>query len=190
MDKELTELGWIANQVAKAAQTVNTEEKRLALSLVSGYEDPGEGGFYDDAGSKGRQPHLVKGDSFDASAMMDPNNRPSQNTIAYSLTEAKGIVFRYTGLDKGAAYKVRVTLGAPRIPKEMLDLPVQPRLVLHVLADDEYLVKDVEVPQYTARQFEYDIPQPLTRDGVLELTFERGTGAMGVAVSEVWLIKK
>ena len=47
----------------------------------------------------------------------------------------------------------------------------------------------VEIPEFTAGQFEFDIPKGLTQDGALDLTFKPGPGAMGVVVSEIWLIR-
>jgi len=190
LDKDLTGLSWLSKQIDAAAAAKSAKEKRAILTMVARYEDPGEGGFYDDAGRKGRQPHLVKGDSYDASAMLDPNNRPSQNTIAYNLEDEVGIVFRYTNLDPDASYKVRITMVSPRIPRQMLDLPTEMRRTQSIIADGEYLAKDVEIPEYTARQFEYDVPKSVTQDGALELAFERGTGSVATVVSEVWLIRK
>ena len=190
LEKNLIGLGWLTKQVQAAVSSTSSEEQRAILNLIAHYEEPGEGGFYDDAGSKGRQPHLIKGESYDASAMLDPNNRPSQNTVAYNLRDKVGIVFLYSGLDPDCSYKVRVTMVAPRIPSELLDLALKFRRNQHVAADGEYLAEDVEVPQYTAKQFEYNIPKRLTQDGTLQLTFEKGDGAIGTVVSEVWLIKK
>ena len=189
LDKALTSLPWITQTLQKAAAG-SPDQKRMLLALIADYENPGEGGFYDDAGEKGRQPHLVKGESFDAAEMMDPNNRPSQSTLAYSLTDPRGVAFSYTGLDPAASYKLRATLVAPRIPKEMLDLPVKLKLVQNILADGQYIARDVEVPEFTAEYFEYDIPQDLTKDATLDLTFERAPGSLAIGVSELWLIKK
>ncbi|MCX5771495.1 MAG: hypothetical protein NTZ09_14670 [Candidatus Hydrogenedentes bacterium] len=190
VDKALTSLPWIEQTLQKAAAAESPDQKRMLLALIADYENPGEGGFYDDAGNKDRQPHLVKGESFDAAAMMDPNNRPSQSTLAYSLTDPRGVVFSYTGLDPAASYKLRATLVAPRIPKEVIDAPVKLKLVENIIADGQYIARDVEVPEFTADFFEYDIPQDLTKDGTLDLTFERGAGSLAVGVSELWLIKK
>jgi hypothetical protein len=190
LDTGLTGLAWLSNQIKSAAAAKSDDEKRALLAIVAGYEDPGEGGFYDDAGRQGRQPHLTKGDSYNASAMLDPNNRPSQNTIAFNLEDKRGVVFLYTGLDPDASYKVRLTMVVPRIPRGLVEMPTEFRRTQHIVADGEYVVKDVEIPEYTAKQFEYDIPKRLTEDGSLELALEKGTGAMATIVSEVWLIKK
>lgn len=190
LDKDLVGLAWVTKQITSAASAKSPDEKRKILEMMANYEDAGNGSFYDDAGNKYRQPHLIKGESYDASPMLDPKNRPSQNTIAYNLQEAKGIVLRYNNLDPGASYVLRVSLVAPRVPKEMVEVPPQIRRTESILADGEYLVKDLEVPEYTAQQLEYDIPKRLTEDGSLEIAFERGSGAVATVVSEVWLIKR
>ena len=188
-NKPLTDLAWSAKQVERAA-AASDPERGLILQTLLNYESVGPGSFYDDAGNPERQPHLIKGSSFDASAMLDPNNRPSQNTIAYNLNEAIGVVFRYTGLDSAATYKLRLTLVTPRVPKGMTDIPRSRRRLENILANGQYLAKGVELPEYTARQFEYAIPHNVTENGVLELSFERGEGSAGTAVSEVWLLKQ
>lgn len=190
LDKPLTSLPWITRTLEKADDADTPDQKRMMLALIADYENPGRGGFYDDAGADGSQPHLVKGESFDATPMMDPNNRPSQNTLAYSLQDPRGVAFAYTGLDENASYKLRACLAAPRIPKEMLDLPVKLKLVENILADGEYIAKNIEVPEFTADFFEFDIPPELTSDGALEITFERGEGSMAIGVSELWLIRQ
>jgi len=190
LDNPLTSLAWLARVVEQAVASDTADAKRTVLSAVADYAALEDGEFYDDAGNSARQPHLVKGGSFDATAMMDPANRPSHNTLAYNLDEVRGVIFRYTGLDTDAAYKVRMTLVLPRIPLAMLDLDAPPRKAQHILADGEYLAKDVELPEFTARQFDYDVPKRFTEDGTLEIAFERCEGGLGTLVSEIWLLKK
>lgn len=187
VDQPLTALGWTAKQY-EAAAAASGDARAAILHQLAHYEDAGPGGFYDDAGNPERQPHLVKGESFDAASRMDPNNRPSQSTIAYGGDEAQGVAFRYTGLDPAAAYRVRVTMVAPRMRRS--EVPADAKRTQSVLADEEYIARDVELPVFTAQQFEYDVPQSATADGALDLNFEKGAGAAGTVVSEVWLLKK
>jgi hypothetical protein len=189
IDKPMTALGWTEKQFEIAAQA-SEAERRAMLERLASYEDPGPGGFYDDAGNRQRQPHLVKGNSYDATAFMDPNNRPSQNTIAYSMDDPRGVAFRYEGLDPAAAYKVRVTMAMPRARRMMANVPPDLKRTQSILADGEYIARNVEIPEFTAEHFEYDVPPAATADGALELTFERGDGSMGVVVSEVWLLRR
>ena len=188
VDKPLTSMGWAVAQF-EAAGAATGDERRAILRRLADYEDVGSGEYYDDAGAPGRQPHLIRGDSYDASSWMDPDNRPSQNSIAYSIEDPQGVAFRYTDLDPAARYRVRVSMVAPRIPSADA-MPEGAKRLQSILADGEYIVRDVEIPMYTAQIFEYDVPGSVTGDGTLELVFERGTDSVGVVVSEVWLLKK
>jgi len=185
LEGDFAGLRWLSREIGRASSAESTEEKRRILDGVVNYERPGEGSFYDDAGNRDHQPHLRKGRSYNASQWMDPSNRPSQNTIAYSFDDGKGVTFEYDGLDPKASYKLRLTLVAPRregsgqIPRTQ-----------HVVADGYYLARDVEVPLYTAKQVEFDIPRRLTEDGKLEVWFEKGSSGLATIVSEIWLIKK
>jgi hypothetical protein len=188
-DLAFTSLAWTQKQV-EAAVAAPESERAAMLKRAVLYEDPGPGGFYDDAGAPGRQPHLIKGDSYDASRRLDPENRPSQNSIAYSLEDPGTVVFRYDELDPTATYGVRLTMVLPRYWQDTGQAPPDAAQMQNILADGEYIAKDVTVPQFTAQQFDYEIPQSATSDGVLELTIERGAGSRGVTVSEVWLVNK
>ena len=185
----LTSLAWTRKQVEAALNAPEAEQAGLLQKAVL-YEDPGPEGFYDDAGAPGCQPHLIQGNSYDASRRMDPENRPSANTIAYSLEEPGGVVFRYEALDPTATYKVRITMALPRYWQDTGQSPPDTPQKQNILADGEYIAKDTMIPVFTAAQFEYDVPAIATSDGILELSIEKGTGSRGVAVSEVWLIRK
>lgn len=187
LDQAMVGLAWVRRGLDEA-KSGPAEEQLRRLEQIVRYEDPGPGGFYDSA-QKARHPHLVKGETYDASQWMDPVNRPSQSVVAYSFDDGKGVVFRYTGLDPAASYRVRLTMVAPRMPQSGARRS-QVRLAQHVVADGEYLARDVEIPAYTARQFEYDIPQTATRDGTLELWLEKAVDGMAAVVSEVWVLKK
>ncbi len=180
---------WMRRCLERAQKAAGADRLRLLQEMVS-YEDPGPGGFYDDLGSRERPSRLINGETIDLSRWLDPENRPSANTVAYTLGGERGVTLRYEGLDPSAQYKLRLTMAAP----QRRGLPGANRLQgenkQHVVANGYYLARDVEVPVYAARQFEYDIPQELTRGGTLDLWLERGTGGLGTVASEVWLIKR
>ncbi len=188
LDTPLTALDWTLKQLEAASQGTQTEQFG-ALKRAVLYEDPGPGGFYDDAGTKGHQPHLIKGEVYDASRRLDAACRPSQGTIAYDL-EQDGVAFRYTDLDSRASYKVRLTMVLPRHWMETDLDPPHGVQMQNVLADGTYIAKDVVIPELTPQEFEYDIPRSATKDGSLTIDIERGEGSRGVSVSEVWLVKK
>ena len=187
--KPLTDLAWLEREL-KVVATASEADAAVGITRLVDYENAGEGGYYDDAGNKDRQPHLVLGESYDAGAMMDPTNRQSQNTIAYSLAQPARVAFRYENLDPAATYRVRATLVMPRIPRQMMEVPVEPKRVQNVLADGEVVAENVEIAEYTADEYEFEIPRAATADGVLELAFTPGEGGFGVVVSEVWLMKQ
>ena len=179
-------LGWMRRQVERAKQAQGAERLRQLREMVS-YQDPGPGGFYDDLGGTEGSPHLVKGETVDVSRRLDPENRPSANTIAYTLGEGRGVTLRYAGLDPGAQYRVRLTMVAPRLPAEMMPSGAM-RRAQSIVANGHYLARNVEIPLWTAQRFEYDIPREVTRAGVLELWLE--SAGAGTVASEVWLIRK
>jgi len=187
LDKDLVGHAWL-NRELERVEAAPASERLAMLGRIVSWEDPGPGGWYDSA-EAGRHPHLVRGETYDAREWLDPANRPSQNTLAYVLGEGPAVVFRYTGLDPRATYRVRLTMVAPRFPAGMAPAG-QTRLRQHVLADGEYLARDVEVPVYTARQFEYPVPPEVTQDGTLELAVEKVKGGMGAVVSEVWVVRE
>ena len=188
LDKAMTTLGWTEDQF-KAAEAASGDARQAILWDLAHYEDAGPGGFYDDAGEPGRQPHLVKGFDYDATSRMTPGNRPSQNTLAYSMDDPRGVVFEYPDLDPDAHYTVRVSIGRPR-RNSAEDEAKGPKQLQSILADGEYIARDVEMPILKTDTFEYDVPQSATSDGFLQLTFERDPNTVFVMVSEVWLLKR
>jgi hypothetical protein len=187
LNLDFVSLGWMRRYMQRAQKAEGAERLRLLQQMVS-YEDPGPGGFYDDLGDLERQPHLVSGETPDTVRGLDPENRPSVNTIAYSRGTGKGVTLRYEGLDPEAQYKVRLTLVAPRMPGGSRRWGGETKE--HVVANGKYVARDVVVPVYTAQQFEYDIPQDITREGILELSLENATPGRPTVASEVWLIKR
>ena len=186
-DREMTNLGWLARQVEKATSE-SPEARAITLKNLVNYEEPVRGALYDDAGNPTAQPHLIKGENFDGTQFMDPANRPSHNTIAYNLEEDFGIVLRYEGLNPRKSYTVKLTLASPRLPHSMTSAPRDAKRTQHLLADGEYIARDMEVPEFTAQQVSFEVPKAATEDGALELTFERAEGSLATVVSEVWLL--
>ncbi len=202
LDQDFVGLGWLRRQVQRALDA-SPDKRAELLDRIVHYDDPGEGGFYDDAGDPTRSPHLVCGWPFsdnDVSGF----NRASQRRMAYTRGEAQGVTFEYNGLDPNARYRVRMTLVRPSYAERYADR--QPQKTESIYANGELLAKDVELPEWESDFFEYDIPDNLTHGGSLQLRFEkaagvgegvpsqveiwRNTGGWGTLVSEVWLMKR
>jgi hypothetical protein len=202
LDQDFIGLKWIRKQVELASGAPLERQRELLTRLVR-YEDPGEGGFYDDAGDPARSPHMVHVWQCSEDDVAD-TNRISQRTMAFTREEKQGVAFAYTGLDPAAAYRARFTFVRPRYLKRYADR--QPQRTQSIYANDILLAKDVELPEWEADFFEYAVPREATRSGKLELRLEkasgvgegtpaqigiwRNTGGWGTLVSEVWLIKE
>ncbi len=208
LDHDFIGLGWMKRQL-KRARAAPPEAKRELLGLIADYENPGEGGFYDNCGTYLPSPHLVNGYPFDfgqpiVPEMLDEANRYSQRTMCYTQQEQPGVTFRYEGLDPAGQYRVRMTLVRPNYQARYA-----PRMNQHcesIYAGDILLAKDVEVPERMSDFFAWDIPKEAIQDGVLTLRLDkapdvatgdrmrveqwRNCGGWGTIVSEVWLIRK
>ena len=178
------------------------------LERIVRYEDPGEGGFYDNAGAPGEAPHMIVGTQFDHGqpywpGALSESNRPSQRIMAFTAHESPGVTFAYTDLDTDAHYRVRLSLVRPRYQERYAMRMNQKRQSIY--ADDFPLAINLEIPEYESEFFEFDIPPSATNDGRLTIRFEkdpdvpggdwidtqiwRNCGGWGTLVSEIWLIK-
>jgi len=197
-DIDLTGTEWFKKQVIALNLVSDPGQQTENLKDLLFYEDPGEGGFYDDAGVEGKQPHLIAGESLSSpgefAKMLDPANRASANTFAFNLEGP--VVFLYRGLDQEADYRLKVTLVGVRMPAIMAQefgMKGEMKLSQDILADEEPVAEGVPISIYTAQQFEFDVPRKATLDGEVRLTFQGNKNPGGFSasvVSEVWLIKK
>jgi len=202
LDRDLIGLGWLRKQVAEA-QKAARDERQTILRRVVHYEDPGEGGFYDNAGGRSQSPHLTRGWPF-GDGIFSEENRRSQRTMVFTTDDDPGVTFEYRDLDRTAQYRVRLTLVRPAyLPRYAVN---QKQKSQSIFADDVCLAKDLELPVRKCRFFEFDIPKKVTQDGELRLWFRkskgigegpeskltvwRNTGGWGTLCSEVWLMKK
>ncbi len=207
LEHDFIGLGWLKKQLQKAKAAKGKARLELLERIVR-YEDSGEGGYYDNPGEPGGAPHMVVGSQFDHGQPYWPealseNNRPSQRVMAFTAHESPGVTFEYNNLDTKACYRVRMSLVRPRY---------QERYAMHmnqksqsIYADDIPLATDLELPEYESEFFEFDIPRKATKDGKLQIRFEkdpnvpkgdwidtqvwRNCGGWGTLVSEIWLIK-
>lgn len=147
--------------------------------------DAGPGGFYDDLGNVERQPHLVRGPGIrtgfgSMARVKDGTCRIASYTVAEGEYDTP-IELRYTGLERGARYKVRVVYGGER--------PRQQRLV----ANGTVEVQPMQRIEKICEPVEFALPAEATAGGELRLTFTapQGTGGSGRSnqVGEVWLIR-
>ena len=201
-------LGWLKRQLERSKIAENSKREEL-LSMIVDYENPGEGGFYDNLGTFNIAPHVVFGYPYDhgqpyVSQMLSEGNRPSQRSMHFTQNEDQGVTLHYSNLDPKASYKIRFTFVRPWY-QERYAIRMNQKCQ-NIYADDIPIAKDVELPLQMSDFFTYDIPAKITADGDLTIRLERSaavahgdrvsveqwrnSGGWGTLASEVWLIKK
>jgi hypothetical protein len=186
IDAPLNNRAWLKVQFKEIRQLESESDRLHRLDEIVNWTNPGPGGFYDDLGKAASQPHLVPGLSFAldpefrAGPLMHFEERPAARLAwldqALALYDAP-LKLRYTGLDPGARYKVKVVYGGGPV-----------RLV----ANDKTEIHGAVTKTFQA--VEFDIPAEATQGGTLTLTWTRppggGGAGRGCQVAEVWLIRK
>jgi hypothetical protein len=201
-------LGWLKRQLERAKQANPAERKEL-LRMITHYEDPGLGGFYDNLGTANNAPNVEFGYPYDhgqpyVAGMLSEENRPSQRSMHFTQDEDQGVTLRYQGLDSTASYKIRFTLVRPWYQERYASRMNQKSQSIY--ANDVLLAKDIELPLQMSDFFTFDIPKGIAKDGELVIRLERApdvahgdrvsreqwrnSGGWGTMVSEAWLIKK
>ena len=201
-------LGWLQRQLRRA-KAAPPDVKTELLRMIVAYEDPGEGGFYDNLGTFNAAPNVVFGYPYDhgqpyVAEMLSEGNRPSQRSMHFTQDEDQGVTFHYRGLDHGAAYRIRFTFVRPWYQERYAFRMNQKSQSIY--ADGVLLARDVELPLRMSDFFTYDIPPETTADGELVIRLERAadvargdrvsreqwrnSGGWGTLVSEVWLMKR
>jgi hypothetical protein len=160
------------------------------LAGILDYENPGPGGFYDNLGVAGKQPHLVGQYAWKSDPgfvhtpiewvdnKKDPDERHSKLTHALARYDTP-LEMNWCNLDKSATYEIRVVYNGPfniRIRCETDD-----GMVIHDFIEKPG--KDVVV---------FPVPTATTADGELKLRWTQDTADImrGVSVSEIWLVKR
>lgn len=207
LEHDFIGLGWLKRQLQRAKEATG-EKKNVLMSMIVDYENPGEGGFYDNLGTANPAAHVVFGYPYDHGQpyvypMLDEGNRPSQRAMHFTQNEDQGVTLFYNELDPKATYRVRFTFVRPWYQERYAFRMNQKNQ--KILADDFVLAENLELPLQMSDFFEFDIPAAATSDGELTIHLERApdvargdrvtveqwrnSGGWGTIVSEVWLIK-
>ncbi|WP_026965888.1 hypothetical protein [Algoriphagus terrigena] len=207
LEHDFIGLGWLERQLNRAL-TAKGEHRKELLEMITDYENPGEGGQYDNLGTANPAPNVVFGYPYDhgqpyIQQMLSEGNRPSQRSMHFTQDEAQGVTLHYRDLDPNAKYKIRFTLVRPWYQDRYASRMNQKSET--ILADDQILADNVELPLQMSDHFTFDIPVKLTQDGELVIRFRkaadvangdrvsveqwRNSGGWGTLVSEAWLIR-
>ena len=208
LEHDYVGLGWLTRQIERALNATG-EESRSLLAMITDYENPGPGGYYDNLGTGNAAPNAVFGYPYDhgqpyLNERLDEGNRPSQTSMHFTQDEGQGVTLHYRDLDPSAAYRIRFTFVRPWFQDRYAMRMNQRSQTIH--ADDQVLVENVELPFKMSDFFTYNIPEDLTVDGELVIRFERAadvargdrvsreqwrnSGGWGTLVSEAWLRKR
>ena len=198
-DKELAEVldnlyyalndrQWLEAEFEKILAMEDKTAQLARIDRIINWEDPGLGGFYDNLGVEGKQPHLVRqkpwrDDPGYVHSPIEHNRHKADSTdrqswLVVALTRYDTpLRMRYEGLDPKARYRIRIVYSGPFSP------------VIRLVADDQYEVHGpLEQPE-PIRPLEFDITESATADGSLNLEWQLMNLRRGVGVGEVWLIK-
>lgn len=194
VDQPLNDRVWLTDRFAEIAALPGERERLEAIARIVRWTDPGPGGFYDDLGRPGHQPHLVAPPPF----RQDPGPYHSGMTgfgwnASWRLswmTHAEAfydgtLQMRYENLDPEAQYRVRVVYAG-----DMYSQTPRVRLT----ADDVHEVHGLMQKPQPVAPVEFEIPRAATADGTLTLSWQAepglGGAGRGCQVGEVWLIKE
>jgi hypothetical protein len=203
LDFPLNNRLWLIERF-EAIRRLEPERERLArIEQILNWTNPGPGGFYDDLGHTGAQPHLVRGlpfeqdpaslfsskNGFEEWDVTDDEDEKPKGALRMSwMDHAESLVdqplrVRYDNLDPRAHYKVRIVYGGDS-PKRKIRLVANDAIEIHpfIQKSDPY------------RPVEFEIPAEATRNGELTLSWYRepglGGNGRGCQVAELWLIRK
>ena len=195
LDAPLNDALWLKQEFGKIRALASYAEKRRAIEEILERTSSGPGGFYDNLGDLSRRHHLLPGlgpvrdPEFRASALVG-HGYPEWSGAAVptawkcwaeSLYDAP-LEMRYSDLDTGARYRIRVVYSGD--PDTKIRLDCNGNYQLHAL-----------IPKpWPPRPLEFDVPTEASRTGKLTLTWHgevgRGGNGRGCQVAEVWLIKE
>ena len=185
----LNDRQWLEAEFEKILAMQDNAAQLAGIDRILNWENPGPGGFYDNLGVEGRQPHLVRQKRWedDPGYVHSPiefnHHRPASTyrqswmTCAFTRYDTL-LLMRYEGLDGKAQYRVRATYSGPFRP------------VMRLVADGKYEIHGPVGQPKPIRPLEFKVPREATADGVLQLRWELVNAVRGCQVAEVWLMKE
>jgi hypothetical protein len=185
----LNDRQWLEAEFEKILATEDEAAQVAHIDRIVNWEDAGPGGFYDNLGVEGKQPHLVrqqqwKDDPGYVYSPIEHHRHEPDSTFRHSwLVSAltrydTPLLMRYEGLDPQAKYRVRVVYSGPY------------ETVTRLLADGQYGIHGPLEQPKPMRPLEFDIPENAVADGNLNLEWQLMNLRRGVGVAEVWLIRQ
>lgn len=186
IDVPLNDRWWLEDEFEKVRAMPDEAQKTARLTQLATWESPREGGFYDDLGNIGRSAHVVFPGGSNAHVfeqwipnptMWALNGGFSRGRQAWTATLRWPHMLRYTTLDPESSYTLRlvgVGEAKPRAEGQLLEATAYGR--------EEGDIK------------EFPVPPALSKDGVLEITFDdldenHLNWRVQSRLAEAWLIR-
>ena len=184
IDAPLNDRVFLKAQFASIRALPKESDRLTALDTLVNRTNPGPGGFYDDLGNPGHQPHFVQAPGVDP-PWISPREDGPLAWASYAMSDRRAPVrMRYTGLDPAAQYRLRVVYAGGLVSQQQ---------GMRCLANGKYLVHDWLIKPQPIRPVEFDVPRDATATGELTLDFDRqptpSGRSRGAEVAEVWLLK-
>ncbi len=195
IDAPLNNRGWLEERLMAINKMTDERQQLADIAEIVDWKNPGPGGFYDNLGVPGEQPHLVSGLGWpqDPSGYATPiltNDfniavRPVRKTRELPMSWISNAIglydnplkLQYRHLDPSARYQVRY-VHARRGP-------------VRLVADDQEVHPLQSMPYQI---LEFDVPHSATADGELTLFWHQQSGGGGNGwennICEVWLLKR
>lgn len=187
VDYPLNNRWWLEDEFAKIRAFGSEAAKLERLEVISTWENPGPGSYYDDIGNIGRSPHVVRGTALNTIPPLSQGSFPgfawwdegfSRTRLAWQSSMRPDSLV-YEGLDSSSAYLVRV-VGSGQALLRM---------------DGESVEPSRPGTELGAFQ-EFPVPAAALADGRLTLQFGRPRRDATVnwrqasRICEVWLLKR
>lgn len=186
LDRPLNNRWWLEDQFARIRQ-LPAGQQLAALDTIATWTHPGPGSHYDDVGNVSRSWHVVRPETLETDPLMLRSDNPgfdwwdggkSRKRLSWQVSMRWPHSLVYERLDTAAHYTVRVTGNGECLLR----------------ANGEKLTPTL-YGKGIGEIKEFPVPQALTRQGRLQLTFdaideEHLNWRQHSRVTEVWLIKK
>jgi hypothetical protein len=196
VETPLNDRSWIEAEFNSIQNSKDDEkEKSARLRRIAHWQGETPGTFYDDLGDPMHEPHLLRGQGWNADPEMyytaidgiadrtlDQDWRLSWLSYGETLYE-NPLHLHYDSLDPKRKYKLRITYAG-----EEYVLPMR------MVANNKDEIHPFRLRRSNPETVEFDLPATSTISGQLDLKWFRkdgaGGGGRGGQVAEVWLIPR
>jgi len=192
---DITEIGWWRKILGEALTSRDDSRMKNAVKMLTDYENPGEGGYYDNLGWPNETPRLISGETLWGLFPFFGPAKLSQYNMAYCWEKDHEVTLSYSEIDPAAEYMVRICLGfhraktIGRIPQMMISM-MHPGKVKHCLRVNEQVIEELNVPEDGPKYYDFDLPRDTTETGKVEISLSPKSSLPVVGPSEIWIMKK